>query len=916
MKKEIAKSRHQMFAAIVAMCAASAVHGAGIAPYVEVDGTVGIDTGYCAKNSTRCEIDYSLTDARPSGGAPWYLFAGYPTFSSFINDWGLAFGAVGTSVSDAVWATGISRSISNTPDMRLTTVLDIPNNSCCVIKDGFTNATAAITRRSDYVDRATIKLASNYSADGGFAKMRIYGCRIYEADVLVHDFVPCKMDGAAGFIDNETGEFITNIKQQESISVGGDYVEYKSPPHYTSYIEVDGTVGIDTGCYAKNSTRCELDYCLTETRPSGATWSLFAGYPTFSAFINGSGLGFGVVGTDTAHAVWATAMAKPISDSFLRLSAVLDIPNNLCCIIKHGITNATATITRQSDYVDKATIKLASNYSADGGFSKMRIYGCRIYESDVLVHDFVPCKKDGLVGLMDNVTGEFITNIQHLDAISIGGDYIEQKSPYVEVDGTFGIDTGRYPKNATRCELDYSLTAVRPSGATWLPFAGYPTFCSLINDSGLGFGVVGTDTAHAVWVTGKAKAISDTTFRLSAVLDIPNNSCCVIKDGITNATATITRQSDYVDRATIKLASNDSMNGGFAKMRIYGCRIYEEDVLVHDFVPHTLGPAEDGGSVIGFLKDRITGLSIGYPDATGEKCLTCGGKDILPCLPYVETKRSDLRYIDTGYQVKLATKVELDYAPPGSRAAGDTWYLFGAGGDAGHAAFAASVNDDGIGFINTLDSWKRNAVTNAVYVRRTVVLDNPAGLGSIITEGVTNATSVTVPSGAFGSATLKLSAPADPLAHLASIRIYRCRISEKEGDEYVLKHDFVPAVVNGVAGLQDILPGGEFKSAAAGATTPLTYGGVFDVTVTQNDQKASRVTLTSYAPGATSYFWLRNGELFEGGEDGILTVQRPNDSRTDTYRAVAVYEVGDATMQSTASEEVHIAKKGFVLLFR
>ena len=41
-----------------ALCMAFAANATPVAPYVEVDGSVGIDTGYCAKNSTRCEIDY------------------------------------------------------------------------------------------------------------------------------------------------------------------------------------------------------------------------------------------------------------------------------------------------------------------------------------------------------------------------------------------------------------------------------------------------------------------------------------------------------------------------------------------------------------------------------------------------------------------------------------------------------------------------------------------------------------------------------------------------------------------------------------------------------------------------------------------------------------------------------------------
>ena len=90
-------------------------------------------------------------------------------------------------------------------------------------------------------------------------------------------------------------------------------------------------------------------------------------------------------------------------------------------------------------------------------------------------------------------------------------------------------------------------------------------------------------------------------------------------------------------------------------------------------------------------------------------------------------------------------------------------------------------------------------------VRRTVVLDNPAALGVVTTEGVTNlVTAVDDPTGrTYGTKTLKLATPHDEKTHFATIRIYGCRIWEKENGDYVLKRDYVPAVENNVAGLRD-----------------------------------------------------------------------------------------------------------------
>ena len=83
------------------------------------------------------------------------------------------------------------------------------------------------------------------------------------------------------------------------------------------------------------------------------------------------------------------------------------------------------------------------------------------------------------------------------------------------------------------------------------------------------------------------------------------------------------------------------------------------------------------------------------------------------------------------------------------------------------------------------------------------------------------------------------------------------------------------------------------------------------MTVTQSTQKISSsqtATLTASATGATSYRWLKNGEPIEGGTAGTLTVQwrRPKNAPTDTYQAVAVYAVGDATMESDVSEAMTI----------
>ena len=57
----------------------------------------------------------------------------------------------------------------------------------------------------------------------------------------------------------------------------------------------------------------------------------------------------------------------------------------------------------------------------------------------------------------------------------------------------------------------------------------------------------------------------------------------------------------------------------------------------------------------------------------------------------------------------------------------------------------------------------------------------------------------------------------------------------------------------------------------------------------------SSVSLTAYAPGATSYRWLRDGQPIGGGTDGVLDAEwARGGTKTDvgyvhTYQAIAVF---------------------------
>lgn len=70
-------------------------------------------------------------------------------------------------------------------------------------------------------------------------------------------------------------------------------------------------------------------------------------------------------------------------------------------------------------------------------FSKMKLYSCKIYDDNILVRDFIPCKnKTGAVGLYDTVNGVFYSNSG--TGTFLAGPEVEQseqpKQPETELD--------------------------------------------------------------------------------------------------------------------------------------------------------------------------------------------------------------------------------------------------------------------------------------------------------------------------------------------------------------------------------------------------------------------------------------------------------------------------------------------------
>jgi len=517
--------------------------------------------------------------------------------------------------------------------------------------------------------------------------------------------------------------------------------------------------------------------------------------------------------------------------------------------------------------------------------------------------------------------------------------------PYVESDGTAGILTDYYMTTNSRIEVDFAMTVVEPSVRVF----GEE---ERTDKDGLGLSLYlpGQSQKFAFRVkSGGIEVLQWSSVtpvagnRHTAVFDIYHDKLYFITSSVTNSSLTASRYDtadigSFTTNSTQPIAlfawPNAANNpiGNPAKARIYGCKIYERDVLVRDFEPCT----KDG--LVGF-RDRIGGRF--YMNNRAKEYLdafTVGGDYTKYTSPYVATPANNSdTYINTGYSVISNTCVELDCAPI-SDWNGTLCYAFGASGgsndaDAGnYNIFFAYFRHD-LGFaartLNTSGGWIQgftpaglltNGVGGAVTVRRTFAIDtaaSPNGTRSayVKTAGVSNgskaihALHLTKPS----YHTLCLASAHAGTGTKSSLRIYGCRIAENGATV----RDYVPAVVNGVPGLQDSLSGGGFVGATAGTLTP---GGFVPVVSASAGKISSRqlVTVTATAPGAVSYCWFRNGEAISGGEDGTLEVSWRKGNAIDTYRAVSVSICAGETLVSEMSPVVTLENlpKGTAIILR
>lgn len=579
-----------------------------VVDYIESTGTQYIDTGIVATPNTRlvCNVRYSSTTS--------YQSMGYSNDDNVCLLFGIRDNGYFEMYAGNGWTTKVKAGTSNTNRH----IFDVKSGSQKL--DDTTYGTSTFTNTA----AGTLYLfAIHYNGKvNEYSKAQIYSCKIYNGSELVRDLVPVKTTDntycmydkitQTKFLNQGTGEFI------------GGYLNTE-----LEYIEANSVQYIDTGI--KNSANIRVVSCMA--------------FPSGETFYNGTEVGgtngrfkWGHNGGNQLGIGWGSNFynyAVDTSKDSVANYHIFDLKQGSQIIKSEDgtelakYTNTTLTkYATKNIYLFKLWIEASSNtWETQNGSARMKY--CKIYNGDTLIRDFVPfIDSNGVRCLYDKVnktyyynqgTGIFLgkDNIEASEIITLKDKARKVKKIYVgkheqlkvldymESTGSQYIDTGISITSALsfECEWEKTATGAGLNGSYYYINSTTKAFCfGLYSNEKLYVGVGSTtDTTVTGSLNTKYKTIGNSTSMTTYQNDVSKVSVTstLVENGL-----------NFYLFATHRNQGNIE-TGYYGQYKIYSCKLYENNILVRDFVP-----ALDKNG-IACLYDKVNNKKY-YNQGTGE----------------------------------------------------------------------------------------------------------------------------------------------------------------------------------------------------------------------------------------------------------------------------------------------------------
>ena len=244
--------------------------------------------------------------------------------------------------------------------------------------------------------------------------------------------------------------------------------------------------------------------------------------------------------------------------------------------------------------------------TADGGvkcMTKARVYWLKIFQNDTLVRDYRPARQGDVYGLWEDVNGTFCgsaTGTPFKTPVSprtAAGepDYFAQ---WIESNGSTYIDTGVIGRPETKIEATFQWKRIADNrlvsvskNANYLHVASGP-------NGEMWFRAGGTTLTMA-----DVAFVADTDFTVAYDIHASSQTYSVtgpfgtVTTNDTQTAANTTPETFFVFAQNL----NGETHGANSKVRLYGMKIWQDGVLVRDFVP---GIREGEGCLYDRVNDK------------------------------------------------------------------------------------------------------------------------------------------------------------------------------------------------------------------------------------------------------------------------------------------------------------------------
>lgn len=186
------------------------------------------------------------------------------------------------------------------------------------------------------------------------------------------------------------------------------FVPSRLPKGYTEveYIGCSGTQWIDIGIKASQDTRILCDFMSTYV-PQDESGTGAVCMPVFGAATQYN---------SSAFEFWSIMGGWTSYDGNDRAHTMGLVANQRVVVDKNKNVTTLGSVTKTQTYNAFTTPKTVTIFATNRGTlyicaSPIRIYSFKMYDNEILVRDFVPCKNaSGAAGLYDLVSQEFYGN--------------------------------------------------------------------------------------------------------------------------------------------------------------------------------------------------------------------------------------------------------------------------------------------------------------------------------------------------------------------------------------------------------------------------------------------------------------------------------------------------------------------------